>query len=171
MSKYSYGISAFEIGDITPVSGVIAAAVDMKEAVYRDTFNSAEEEGSTTDHYAEMNTTPKASFTEVGKETITWQCMDTDIDQIVRLLGGVKTTVDLRDIWTKPTIPADIEKYIKVTTMDGTILEYPRVKITTRKNFQFRRNGLWLLDVTMTVLSPLLPVATPLGAVIISKAV
>ena len=168
--KYSYGIQSFLFGEITPGTGALGAATEMKEAVYRDTFNSTEAEGTTTDHYSEMDSTPKVSFTEVGKETITWQCMETDIDQLVRLLGGVKTTVDLVDSWSKPSGAVDLEKYIKVITMDGTILEYPRVKITSRRNFQLRRNGLWLLDVTMTVLSPMLPVATPKPAVIISKA-
>lgn len=168
MPKYSYGINSFLVGDINATTGLLENGVEMKEAVYRDTFDVTEEEGTTTDHYSEMDSTPKVSFTEVGKETITLQLMDTDVDQLVRFLGGTKTVVGGRDTWNKPAGAVNVEKYIKVITMDGTDLEYPRVKITARKNFQLRRNGLWLLDLTMTVLTPLLPAGSPLPAVIVT---
>lgn len=168
MPKYSYGIESFLVGDIDPTTGLAINPVETKEDVYRDTFNVAEEEGSTTDHYSEMDSTPKVSFTEVGKETITLQLMDTSVQKLAAFLGGSVTVEGGRDTWKKPSGQATVEKHIKVVTMDGTTLEYPRVKVTARKNFQLRRNGLWLLDVTMTVLSPTLPVGSPLAAVIVS---
>lgn len=171
MSKYSYGISSFLVADIDPVTGMGINPIETKEAVYRDTFNVAEEEGTTTDHYSEMDSTPKVSFTEVGKETITLQLMETDTATLANYLGGNVVVEGGRNVWRKPSGQATVEKHITVETEDGVTLVYPRVKVTARKNFQLRRNGLWLLDVTMTVLAPLLPVSSPLAAVIVSDPV
>jgi len=168
MAKYSYGISAFTMGDIDGTTGLQTSPVDLKETVYKDTFNVTEEEGSSVDHYSEMDSTPKISFQDIGKETITFQMMDTDVDKLVLFLGGTKTVVGGRDTWNKPSGAVSIEKYIKVTTLDGTDLEYPRVQVSARKNFQLRKQGIWLLDVTMTVLTPLLPSGTPLSPVIVT---
>lgn len=153
-TKYSYGISAFTVADIDSGTFLGINPVDVKEMVYRDSFNMTEEEGTTTDHYSEMDTTPKVSFTEVGKETITLQLMETQVDNLVLFLGGTKSVVGGRDRWSKPTTASDIEKFVTITTNDGTTIQIPRCKITARKNLQFRRNGIWLIDVTMTPLTP-----------------
>lgn len=154
MAKYSYGISAFTVANIDPGTFLGVDPVDVKEMVYRDSFNMTEEEGTTIDHYSEMDSTPKVSFTEVGKEIITLQLMETQVDNLVLFLGGTKTVVATRDRWSKPTTATDIEKFISITTNDGTTIQIPRAKLTARKNLQFRRNGIWLIDVTLTPLTP-----------------
>ena len=154
MAKYSYGISAFTVANIDPGTFLGVDPVDVKEMVYRDSFNMTEEEGTTIDHYSEMDNTPKVSFTEVGKEIITLQLMETQVDNLVLFLGGTKTVVATRDRWSKPTTATDIEKFISITTNDGTTIQIPRAKLTARKNLQFRRNGIWLIDVTLTPLTP-----------------
>lgn len=164
MTKYSYGIQSFTIADIDGATFLGINPVEVKEAVYRDSFNMTEEEGTTTDHYSEMDTTPKVSFTEVGKETLTFQVMETQVDYLVMFLGGAKTTVGGRDRWSKPTVATDNEKFVTITTLDGTTIQIPRCKITGRKNLQFRRNGIWLIDITMT---PLTPKGGTLAAVVI----
>ena len=156
MPKYSYGISSFLIGDINPVDGTMLNPVEFVEHVYKDTFNVTEEEGQTVDHYSEMDTTPKVSFTDVGKENIVFQCMDTAVAQLARFFGGSVVDVGGRDQWDKPATLVSVEKSVKAVTSDGTDLEYFRVKVTPRKNFQLRRNGIWLLDITMTPLVPIL---------------
>lgn len=171
MSKYSYGINSFLVADIDPTTGLGINPVETKEAVYRDTFNVAEEEGTTTDHYSEMDSTPKVSFTEIGKETITLQLMETDTATLANYLGGSVVVEGGKNTWEKPSGQATVEKHLTVVTEDGVTLTYPRVKVTARKNFQLRRNGLWLLDVTMTVLSPMLPTGAPLAAVIVADPV
>jgi hypothetical protein len=156
MAKYSYGIASLKVGDIDPVTGLMVSPLEIKEMVYRDTFNMTEEEGTTTDHYSEMDTTPKVSFTEVGKETLTLQLMETQAEVLQKFLGGTVTTLDGSSAWSKPSGATSIEKFIDIETEDGTRVRIPRAKVTGRKNMQFRRNGIWLIDVTITPLSPLL---------------
>jgi hypothetical protein len=156
MTKYAYGISSFLIGDIDPATGLQINPTEIKESVYRDTFNWVEQEGATTDHYSEMDSTPKISFTEAGKETITLQIMETQADLLVKFLGGTVTVVDLKNVWHKPTSAPAIEMFIDITTEDGTNIKIPRARVSGRKNFQFRRNNIWLVDVTITPMTPLL---------------
>lgn len=165
MAKYSYGIASFTIGDISPTTGLQINPLNIKEAVYRDSFNMTEEEGTTTDHYSEMDTTPKVSFTEVGKETLTLQLMETQAAMLLAFLGGTVAVLDGTSAWTKPAGATNIEKFLDITTVDGTRIRIPRAKVTGRKNMQFRRNGIWLIDVTITPLSPLLGT---LGAMVIN---
>ncbi len=156
MAKYSYGIATFLFGDINPTTGLQLNPVELKEAIYRDSFNMTEEEGTTTDHYSEMDTTPKVSFTEVGKETLTLQIMESQAVMLQRFLGGTVATLDGSSAWSKPSGASNIEKFLDITTVDGTRIRIPRAKVTGRKNMQFRRNGIWLIDVTITPLTPLL---------------
>ena len=88
MPKYSFGIAAFSMGDIDGTTGLQTSPIDLKETVYKDTFNVTEEEGTSVEHYSEMDSTPKVSFQDIGKETLTFQMMDTGTDKLVQFLGG-----------------------------------------------------------------------------------
>lgn len=156
MAKYAYALSSFKFGDINQTTGAMENEVELIEAVYRDSLNTTEEEGTATEHYSEMDSTPKVSFQEVGKETITVQIMETQAAMLQRFLGGTVTTLDGSDAWSKPSVSTDIEKFIDITTLDGTRIRYPRAKVTGRKNFQMARNKIWLIDVTIVPLTPLL---------------
>ncbi len=168
MAKYSYGIATFLFGDIDQTTGLQINPVELKEAIYRDSFNMTEEEGTTTDHYSEMDTTPKVSFTEVGKETLTLQIMESQATMLERFLGGTVATLDGSSAWSKPSGASNIEKFLDITTVDGTRIRIPRAKVTGRKNMQFRRNGIWLIDVTIT---PLTPILGTLAAMVINDPV
>lgn len=168
MAKYSYGISSFKYGDINQTTGEIENPVELIEELYRDSLNVAEEEGTSTAHYSEMNSTPKVEFTEIGKETITIQVMDTSAAMLERFLGGTVATLDGSSAWSKPTVATNIEKFLDITTVDGKRIRYPRAKVTGRKNFQLSRNQIWVIDVTIVPLTPLLGSLAP---VVINDAV
>lgn len=155
-TKYRYGIASFIVDDINPANGAAAGtlALDITDMIYRDTFDMTEEDGTATDHYAEMNNTPFLSFQEPGKETLSFQLTDTQVDNLKTFLGGTVATVGARKIWSKPANAGENEKHIVITTTDGTVITIPRAKVVAKKNFQFRRNAPWLLAVTLTPLTP-----------------
>ena len=165
MGKYKYGYKSLKISDIDPGTGKAAAGteVELKEDVYRDSFNIIESEGTTTNHYSEMNPAPKASFTEEGEMTLTLQIMDTTVETLALLKGGaVVTDATLgTKTWSKPKVTPQIEKYLEMETVDGAKIIIPKGKISARYNNQVRRNGIALLDVTIT---PLLPDVEGLSA-------
>lgn len=156
MSKYAYGIKSFKISDIDPATGLAVPATtkEVKEDIFRETFSLVEEQGTTTDLYSEMDPTPKISFTEQGKETITFSIMETRPATLQLFLGGEVVTADGRDTWSKPDTFTDIYKHFEIETLDGTIVTSYRTKVMGRKNFQLRRNNIWLIEVTATPLTP-----------------
>ena len=156
MSKYKYGIKNFVIADIDPANGnaVVAGSLDIVDDIYRDTFDMTEEDGTSTDLYSEMDNTPKLSFQEPGKETLSLELMDTTPARLAFFLGGNVVSSGGKDTWSKPANQGANEKHITITLIDDTEMVIPRAKIVGKKNFQFRRNNIWTLDVNITPLTP-----------------
>ena len=156
--KYRYGYKSLKLSDIDPATGLAAAgtAKELKEDVYRDTFDIVEEEGTTTDHFSEMDADPKISFTEGGKTNVRLQVMDTSVETLALLKGGeVVTNGETGDkTYSKPSTAQQIVKYVELETQDGYKIVIPRGKVVARLNHQVRRNGIALLDVTITPMTP-----------------
>lgn len=160
MTKYRYGITAFEVSDINPTTGLATGTPkDLKEDIFRDSFDLIEEDGVTTDIFSEMDDNPKISFNEKGVTNLTVQIMDTSVDTLALLLGGtvVSSGTPVVRTWNEPAAAQNIEKNIKITTVDGYIVTVYRGKISAKKNFQLRRNNIWLIDVSIKPLTPLVP--------------
>ncbi len=157
MSKYRYGFSSVKAFGIDPATGLAASGteVDLTEDILRDTFDFNEEDGTDTEIYSEMDNTPKLSFSEPGKETLTFGQMDTSVEKLALFLGGsVVTGGGGEKTWSKPANAGTIEKRLEIVTLDGYKIIVPRAKVKGLKNFSFRRNGIWTLDLTFTVLTP-----------------
>lgn len=157
MGKMRYGYKSLAMADIDEATGLAKAGTvkELKEDVYRDSFNIVEEEGTTTDHFSEMDPDPKISFTETGKTTATLQVMDTSVDTLALLKGGeVVDGAQGERTWSKPATTSNIEKHVTLETLDGYKIVIPRAKVSARLNHQVRRNGIALLDVTFTALKP-----------------
>jgi len=152
------------IADIDPANGgaLAGSEVDIFDDIFRDTFDMTEEEGTETNLYAEMNNTPKVAFREPGAETLSFEYMDTSPDRLKLFLGGEVNTVGQEKIWSKPANQGIIYKHVTITLLDGTIMVIPRAKVVGAKNFQFRRNNIWTLDVSLTPLTPEFPALAPM---------
>lgn len=144
------------MSDIDPATGLALAGTEkeLKEDVYRDSFDFTEEEGTTTDHFAEMDVDPKISFTERGKLNMALQIMDTSVDNAALLMGGEVVDVAGEKTWSRPSANVEINKYIEVETEDGYKFIVPKAKVMGRINNQVRRNGIALIDVTITPQKP-----------------
>lgn len=157
MSKYKYGIKNFIVASINPVDGtpvLDGSEIDIVDDIFRDSFDMTEEDGTETDLYAEMNNTPKVSFREPGKETLSLQYMDTTPDRLAVFLGGAVVTAGGFKTWSKPANQGINEKHCRIVLLDDTEMIVHRGKIVGKKNFQFRRNNIWTLDVSITPLDP-----------------
>lgn len=159
MSKYRYGLNSLVLANIDPANGgalIDGSERDIYDDVYRDTFDLVEEEGTNTEHYSEMDPDPKVVFNEQGKTTAKMQIMDTSVETLALLKGGTVVTDGTNGdkTWSKPNVFQSIEKHVTIVTSDGYKFVIPRAKISARQNNQFRRNGIGLLDVTITPLTP-----------------
>lgn len=158
MSKFRYGLASLILADIDPANGgaLDGTGKELKDVVYRDSFDLVEDEGTTTDHFSEMNPDPEISFTEGGKTTAQVQIMDTSVEMHALLKGGeVVTDGTTGDkTWSKPEAHQNIEKHVTMITDDGYKYVIPRAKIMARKNDQIRRNQIFLFNVSFTPLKP-----------------
>jgi hypothetical protein len=159
MPKYTYGIASMVVDNINPADGTALGDLDLDivDIIYRDTFDMTEEDGTTTDHYSEMDNTPFLSFEEPGKETLALQLTDTQVTMLETFLGGAVVSAGGKKTWSKPANQGVNEKHIVITTTDGTIITIPRAKVVGKKNFTFRRNQPWTLAITLTPLTPKFP--------------
>ncbi len=158
MSKYRYGLVSLKISDIDPATGLAAAGTEkeLKDDVYRDTFDVTEEDGTTTDHFSEMNVDPEISFNEDGAMNLMMEVMDTSVDNLALLKGGeVVVDVEGKRIWSKPKANIQIEKHIEIETQDGYKMIIPRGKVMATINNKVRRNGIGLIKVKIRPLNPL----------------
>ncbi len=156
MSKYKYGIKNFFVRDIDPAngSGLAAGELDIKPEIYRDSFDMTEEDGTETDLYTEMENTPFLSFQEPGKETLSFELVNTSPARLEKFLGGAVVVGAGKTTWSKPDNQGILEKHITIILLDDTEMVIPRGKIVAKKNFTFRRNAVWTLDVSITPLQP-----------------
>jgi len=157
MSKYRFGYDTVKFHKIDPANGLALAGseVDITDDILRDTFDFAEEDGTTTDIYSEMNNTPVISFSEPGKETISLGVMEVTVDTLKEFIGGdIVVGGGGERTWSKPANVANIERRLEIVTADGYQMIFPRVKVICKKNFQVRRNNIFVLDIECSVLLP-----------------
>ncbi|MAO42160.1 hypothetical protein [Leeuwenhoekiella sp.] len=157
MPKYRYGLASLKIDDINAADGLGAGSpTELKDDVYRDTFNIVEEEGTSTPVYNEMDVDPVMEFTEKGRISATLQIMDTSVDTLALLCGGeVVTIAGTSKTWSRPSENLHVEKRLEFETQDGYKIIIPRGRVNARINHQVRRNGIALVDVTIMALKPL----------------
>lgn len=157
MGKYRYGLTSLKISDIDSATGLALAGTEkeLMDDVYRDTFDIVEEEGTTTDHFSEMNVDPEISFSEAGVMNLMLDIMDTSVETTAILKGGtVVIDPDGNKIWSKPKANIQIEKYVEIITQDGNKIIIPRGKVMATINNQVRRNGIGLLKVKIRPQNP-----------------
>lgn len=155
MTQKAYGVASIEMGDINAGTGLGENYADVGD-VYKGTAIVEEAEPTSNDHYAELKRDPVITVVENGNETIKFDLMDAGADTLVTLLGGTATDVmGVADKWNKPASHVNVEKAFRITTDDGTIFEYNRVKVMAHRVLQPTRDGVFLTKVMGRVLTPL----------------
>lgn len=154
MSKYSYGITKFEVGDIAVADGTLENEVDLTNVIYKDTITVDEPEPSETNHYVEGKRFPVVSIDQAGLTKVMASLFGATPTQKVALMGGEVTTLTTVDTYNAPSDNVAIEKYLKITLKSGHILQYPRVKVSGRHTGEISEKGVLLAPVKFTVLEP-----------------
>ena len=161
MAKVAFGIKSMKAGGIDPVTGLPTGLEDVGD-IYRDTGSWTETDGTETNHMAERKTDPVVSIKEPGEETLVFSLMDTSAVNLEKWCGGTVTTVvDQPDVWNKPSGVTNIEKSLEIETEDGTVFTIHRGKVTTKRNLTPTRTGIFLLEVTVKPMAPLVEGVQP----------
>ena len=69
-------------------------------------------------------------------------------------MGGEIQVINDIDNWYAPDGNVAIEKYIIITTKDGCVMQFPKVKVKGRLTSDISEKGIVLMSVKMTVLTP-----------------
>mgnify|MGYP003136111453 CR=1 FL=1 len=154
MGQVAFGVSAIEIGDINAGTGLGENYSALGDVV-KNSFKINEEEPTLTKHFAELKRYPVEVSVQNNGEQMEFGLLEVGADNLVRFLGGTATdVVGVKDKWSAPAGHVDIENAIKVTTEDGTVIEYLRVKILGYKTIDVSREGKFTVMVKGEVLQP-----------------
>ena len=73
------------------------------------------------------------------------------------IFGGTYTekTGDTPAFWESPDQLVEVEKYVKITPRIGGVVEIRRLKMRAKVNADYSKKGLFLVEVSGTVMTPL----------------
>lgn len=146
------GLSKIEVADITAADGKPGAYAALG-LTYQDTCQMTEEDPTTTEHYAEEVEDPIITLSRRGKLTFAFSLMNANADTMQKVFGGTVTGTTNKK-WTAPAKMPIIEKAVKITPEIGGIFEIGRASLTAKMNGNFNKSGIFLIDITLTVLNP-----------------
>jgi hypothetical protein len=147
------GLSKIEISDVA-VDGGVGTTFAALGVTYKDTAEITQEDAAITEHMCEESDDPQESIAIKGKTTVKWSIIDCTPATLVKVLGGTATGTAPNEIWSAPAAAVNIEKSIKITPSAGKVITIVRAKIQARINMKLARTGIFLVDITATVLTP-----------------
>lgn len=147
------GLTKIEVGAIAGDGGVSTTFAALG-VTYKDTAELTQEDPEVTEHNSEENDEPEEVITTKGKTTLKWSIIDTTPTTLASILGGTATGVAPNDKWEAPATAADIEKSIKITPKRGKTITIVRAKIVAKINYKLAKTGIFMVDITATVLTP-----------------
>lgn len=143
------GLSKIEVADITADDGKPGAYAALG-LTYQDTCQMMEEDPTTTEHYAEEFEDPIIALSRRGKLTFAFSLMNANAETMEKVFGGTVAAGK----WTAPSKMPVIEKAVKITPEIGGIFEIGRASLTAKMNGNFNKSGIFLIDITLTILNP-----------------
>lgn len=153
MGKVTLGLSAI-LGSSTELASAANAfktdGYTRFGLTYQDTANMNQEDGESTEFFAEEEDEAIDEIEKAGKTTFNFSIMDPDLDTIKRLFGGEVAT----DIWAYPDAKATIEESLQIIPKKGLCFHVARARIKAKFNGEFSKKGLLLLECSATVMKP-----------------
>jgi len=151
------GLSKIEVGTIAN-DGDIASTFEQLGYTYKDTCTMSQDDAQEDEFYAEEEDDPVASISTAGKTNFAFSLMNPSPEAMVTLMGGTasKSSQELtdNDTWEAPNKIEQIEKSVRITPVQGFRIDVPRMKLTAKINAEFKKSGIFLVEVKGTVLVP-----------------
>jgi len=153
MAKYTIGVSSITVGAIAgdggPGTTLAALGLTME-----DSCKLTQDDPTTTEFFAEEQDAAVFTKSKGGAIKLTFQVMDPDTDTLVALFGGSAPGTTPNKTWNMPATIPTIEKTVKVTPSEGMTVMIPRGSIVAKLNGDFSKKALFVIDVTVTALTP-----------------
>lgn len=153
MGKVTLGLSAI-LGSTTELASAANAfktdGYTRFGLTYQDTANMNQEDGESTEFFAEEEDEAIDEIEKAGKTTFNFSIMDPDLATLKRLFGGEIAT----DVWAYPDAKAAIEESLQIWPKKGLCFHVSRARIKAKINGEFSKKGLLLIECTATVMKP-----------------
>jgi hypothetical protein len=150
---YTIGLSKIEVGNVASDGGMGQTLAQLG-LTYQDTCKMTQDDPETTDFYAEEVDDPVFSMSRAGKTTFAFSIMNPELTTLQKTMGGAITGTGDDAKWSPPDSIPVIEQSVRITPQQGIAFDIPRLKIVAKINGEFSKKGLFLIEITGTVLSP-----------------
>ena len=147
------GLSSIQVAPVASDGGPGTTGFTAFGLTYQDSCKLTEEDGETTEFFAEEVEDAIITKTKKGKTTLTFSVMDPDATAMQKLFGGELQAGPPKQ-WGAPSSIPTIEKTVKIAPAQGMQITIVRGQVKAKINAEFSRKGLFLVDVTVTVLAP-----------------
>lgn len=149
----SYGLEYIKVGAIE-ADGGLSTALAALGVTFENTAELVQDDAEITEIKSEENIEPEEIFEVEGTKRVNWSVMNYDADKLVIVLGGTATGVAPNKTWESPVSKDPIELSVEFKTKTGHIVQIPRAKITAKLNWQIRKNGMALVEISARVMTP-----------------
>lgn len=154
MPKAEIGLQKLELGPIA-LDGGMGTALTQLSATVVDTAVLTYDQPTTNDFNIEEQDDPFHSISIPGKKTLSWSTYDVEPTSLVKVAGGTASTdASGNAVWEPPVSAPEIELSGKLTTLKGSTIEIPRLKIVATPVFNFQKSALFQVDIVATILIP-----------------
>lgn len=151
------GLSKIEVGTIAN-DGDIASTFEQLGYTYQNSCTMTQDDPEVNEFYAEEEDDPVAAISKGGKINFAFSLMNPSPEALVALMGGTASksvqTLDDNDTWEAPNSITQVEKSVRITPVQGYRIDVPRMKLNAKINAEFKKSGIFLVDVSGTVLVP-----------------
>lgn len=152
----SLGLKKLEIADVVN-TGLPSVWTELED-VKIGTASLVESEPSTQDIFIEQKAGVYRNITtQEGVKTLTFELYDVSPANLALLKGGTVTAASESkgSTWKGSTSSVEIEKAVKVTTLDDYVLTIPNGKVVANINWLLTKEDLATVKVTITAQEPL----------------
>ena len=141
------GLSKIEVADIDPATGLAKGEYSTLGKTYENTCKLTEDDPEETEFYCEEEDDPQETISKRGKTKLAFST----------IFGGTYTekTGEAPAFWESPDQLVEVEKYVKITPRIGGVVEIRRLKMRAKVNADYSKKGLFLVEVSGTVMTPL----------------
>ena len=144
------GLSKIEVADIDATTGLHSGSYTTLGKTYENTCKLTEEDPTTNEFYCEEEDDPQESISKAGKTTLAFSIMNANAAALANLFGGTASS----GVWSAPDATVEVYKNVKITPRIGGVLEIRRCKLRAKVNADYSKQGLFLVEMTGTVLKP-----------------
>ncbi|MDD4820516.1 MAG: hypothetical protein PHD21_06760 [Flavobacteriales bacterium] len=151
----TFGLSSIKVG-ACGANGAMGTVLEVLGKTYKDSCKLTQADPEVTEHYSEESDDPEVTVSKSGKITLAASIMNPSLQVMQKLFGGtvVEASSTVAERWNAPDVMEAKEMSIEITPTKGFKCEIPRASVVAKVNGTYARTGIFLIDITATVLKP-----------------